>query len=239
MNGKPSLVSVGAGLAVLLLLACVIVAALFYGHERDLPVYTLGERPPERGIGVNTLTLPTASGALVVYVSGPDEFVLQPVWPRLARLSRIGQTTDGGLQIYRPAGRKGDDYVFASGDMMPDMVFRKESLSPATLAQLPISELELTLDRGAGLKSRTTRDGNIIGAAVAVLTDNEAQRRQFQPDETTGHSGRVILRSDRLPGLYWLEYLYMDQSGQVYLADRIADKTWLPVGEPLASWAKQ
>jgi hypothetical protein len=234
MERKPGLARVAIGLVLLLALAGAVVAGRVFWREQTLPVYTMGQRPPERNIGVNTLTRGS-----VVYVAGPDEFPFQPIWPAFAWGNRIGKTEGAGLYLYRPSGQIGDDYIYASGDMTGDMVYRDERIPPATLATLPISEIRLAQNVSGSPSKKTTRDAQVIREAVGALTDTAVKPVSFPLDDTRGALGYVLLLSDRLPGLGYYTDVHADDAGRVYLRMRGPDdNAWIPVGESFATWAR-
>jgi hypothetical protein len=234
MNQKRTLARVGAGIVIVLAVAGLAFTARLYLREQNLPVYEMGERPAERNIGVNTLTR-----GPVTYISGPDEFPLQPVWPPALRAGRIGKTEDGALYLYRPYGQTGDDYVYATGDMMPAIVYRNERIPAAALATLPVSEIRLFQNISGSPVKKTTRDAQVIQAAVAALTDTAAKPASFPADDVSGALGYVLLLSDRLPGLADYADVHADSAGRVYLRLRgPSEDAWMPVGDAFAIWVK-
>lgn len=219
----------GLGLALLVVVG-VTAGWFLYVTDRNLPVYLEGQRAPVDGIAVNTLTLGDQT-----YVSGPFEFSLEVLqgpfnvlWGR-----RLGRTS-GGLDVYRPNGHDGSQFVFVRGEMMPDVVYRNASALPLRLSDLDVTAMELVDNVGGSPTVRRTEDAALIGDLLAVLTGGGGVRPAPSPPRRIYH---VRLLSDRLPGLAYFAYVIFDDEGAVYVACRAQEnQLWLPVDQPLSRW---
>ena len=214
----------------LLLVAGVLAVGILFIKDRSLPVYAQGELPPSQGYGNNTLTL-----AETTYVSGKAEFRLMPIDPPFGLLWAIGRTADDG-RIYRPTGQKGDDYIYSTGLMMPQMVYRNSRLAPLELGDMRVSEMRYLNGKGS---PRTSQDTRLIREVMDSLT---AQRSVVvHPDYDAGDQGsRLELLPQQTPGLAYSVDVLIDKTGRVYLSTQteLSRDEWVPAGESFTQWVR-
>lgn len=216
-----------AGLAAALLLATTVaVGGLLILRERSLPVYTFAQEPsPGSERVTETLTLHG-----VVYVSSLGEFALDPV----GRSRQIGRTADG-MRIYAPAGQAAArDYLYLTGFMFPQVVYRRADVPAFDPRTFPLGELQLAANVGGLARLHRTSDQALLAELQARLQEPGPLIPAAGPYETY----RVALLSPRVPGVSYFLYLTVAADGQVLLAHKASPEAWFAAGERLSQWAR-
>lgn len=216
-------------LVLALLLVAGVVGVLFI-RDRSLPVYVQGELPPSQGYGNNTLTLGD-----VTYVSGKAEFRLIPLDQPFSIVWAIGRTADD-MRIYRPTGQAGDDYIYTTGLMMPQMVYRNSRLAPLELRDMRVGEIRYLNGKGS---PKTSQDTRLIREVMDSLTAQHPV--MVYPDYDGGDQGsRLDFLPEQTPGLAYRVDVLIDKTGQVYLSTQteLSQDEWVPAGESFTQWVR-
>ena len=231
MTRKKLVIALGC-LSLVLLLGGAAAGALFW-RQKSLPVYVMGELPPSQGYGTNTLTLGD-----VTYVSGKAEFRLLPQHPPFRPAWPIGRTSRE-LQVFRPDGQAGQDYVYTNGFMMTETVYRDSRLAPLEVADLRVREMRFPPKRGS-TSSRTNRDEQLIHEVLASLAAPPSV--VLHPNYDAGDQGyRLDLMPEQTPGLAYTIDTLIDNTGRVYFSTdpELSQDTWIPAGPLFTRWVHQ
>ncbi len=208
-------------------------AGAFYWRQRSLPVYVVGDLPPSGRYATNTLTL-----GHVTYVSGKAEFRLLPEAAPLGAALAIGRTSLGDMQVFRPNGG-GPGYIYTSGDMMGQTVYRDTRLEPLEVSDLRVREMRFPSRNGL-TSSRTTQDQELIHEVLASLS--AAPSVVLRPDYDAGDQRyRLDLLPEQTPGLAYTVDTLIDRTGRVYFSTEpeLGLDTWIPAGELFTRWVSQ
>ncbi len=214
----------------LLLVAGAVAIGVLFIKDRSLPVYVQGELPPSQGYGNNTLRWGEAT-----YVSGKAEFRLMPLDPPFGLLWAIGRTADDS-RIYRPTGQRDDDYIYSTGLMMPQMVYRNSRLAPLELRDMRVSEMRYLNGKGS---PKVSQDTQLIREVMDRLTAQHPV--VVHPDYEGGDQGsRLDLLPEQTPGLAYRVDVLIDKTRRVYLSTQteLSQDEWVPAGESFTQWVR-
>ncbi len=206
---------------VLFLAAILSAGYILFLRPLTLPVYRLEQKMSDHvDFMATTLTLGEK-----VYISDYSEVPLEIMANWIGKQRMIGRTQDG-MEIYAIPRQDPRNYIMLTTEMFPMMVFRAANITPVELASFPADEIQVQTT------GKKTREPAIIKEVVAALIRREGMIQGGQPVQ----SANIHLVSDRLPGLGYAVYGYVDQDGKVYLAERLAPDDWIPAGPEFTKW---
>ena len=209
--------------------------------DPSLPVYTTDQTPSAHaGYRHTTLTCGNA-----VYVNDFDEYALQLI--NVEPTQAVGRTAFGDGKICAIPGQKPEAYL--AGDVGSEMpayaVFRNRQLPPFDWRTATFREMQYTGLSSAGVDKRTA-DPTLIADVVRSLKEGAPV---IPPPPESGSLSNIAglhLYSDQLSGLVYCPAVYLDKTGQVYVAENMAlefinSRTkvrarWLPAGPDFTKW---
>jgi hypothetical protein len=212
----PRMLAVTAGVLGLMVIVGGIGTLAWYRSEGLLPLYLVADQGARLSLGNR------------VYA---QELALEPLEGQLARA--IGKTSDG-LHIY---GLKDDPqhaYVVLRGLMFPDVVYRDQTLRKWEMDWPTIEDIQLVETAGERRVVKTTQAADPIRELVATMSG--------LPQVHTARGGyrsyQLLLTSKALPGLGYSLYVIIDDSGQVFLAEKATPEQWIAAGPEFTQWLK-
>ncbi len=194
-----------------------ITGVVFLGWRKyTMPVYTLTQR---------TLTFGT-----LTYVTDVAELPLEPTNQK-GWFTQIGKTPDG-MTVHAIPQQPDRDYIVMSGEMFPDLVYRREEIAPIALQDLHVTAIELSENMGWVPVLKTTQDAAIIENVYDSLV---------HPNPAGNVAGIIYpyhlhLLSEQLPGLAYIVDVAVDNKQTVYVAQRMTPDRWLKVEGAFAEW---
>ncbi len=213
------------------LLAALLAGSYFVYHfyqGATAPVYTFTQSPSALA---DYMTSTLTSGS-TVYKNDVPEFSLIMGNTFLTRI--IGKT-EGDQFLYAFPGQDPPDYAMLTGFMMPATIFRNSQRPPFDWRRASFKEIHLSTD-AVHTKKRITRDPRVIAEVVAAMKGAFGSSHAFQVDV----SDTLFMASDQLPqGLVYCAKMYIDPSGQVYLAENALSNDWFPAGQLFSAWTKK
>jgi hypothetical protein len=150
---------------------------------------------------------------------------------------QIGQTPLGG-RVYTIPDQ--ENYVVLYDFMSPIGVFRKSGTPPYDWRTDNFNEMHLYSTRIATATPNDpiiSTDTQLIQDAVAPILGGAPA---ISPDQVNGsyESYVLYLYSEQLTGMSYGFGVYIDDSGQVYVAENTLSKEWSPASESFSEWAK-
>ncbi|MBI3169345.1 MAG: hypothetical protein HYZ22_12750 [Chloroflexi bacterium] len=150
---------------------------------------------------------------------------------------QIGQTPMGG-RLIEVAGQP--DYVVLFDFMSPIGVFRKSGNPPFDWRAVDFTEMQLypyPSSATAGTAPITSTDAALIKEALTPIREGTSA---ISPDQV--HAGYqsffLNLYSDQLYGMWYMIPVYVDETGQAYVAENTLSKEWFPANETFSNWVR-
>ncbi len=196
-------------------------------QEATAPVYTFTQSPSKMADYMSS----TLSSGGIVYENDVPEFSMNMGSTVLTRI--IGRTQDE-LLLYAFSGHNPPDYVVLTGFMMSATIFRNSQKPAFDWRSASFQEMRLTIDT-AKTRRKTTRDPQVIAEVIAALKSGFGGPRTLPVDG----GDTVFLTSSQVPpGLFYCVKMYVDSTGQVYLAESALSNQWFTVGQLFSAWVK-
>lgn len=217
------------GLAVLALLICavpvVVVVFYLYGPpllNPSMPVYDY-QVVPSTQVGYSRHTLRLRDK---VYESDYTEYALASP----GNDQQIGQTSWGG-RLYRIYGQ--EDFFVLYDFMSPLAVFRDSQKLEFDLGTADVTDMQLSpLESGP---QKNTKDSHLIQDVVTTITEGTPITSVVSGSLDTYC---LYLSGGKLVGMTYCAGVYMDKTGQVFLARDTISKEWFQASPLFEKWAK-
>ncbi len=200
-----------------------------------MPVYEYEVVPSTHdGYSRHTLTLDGTT-----YESDYSEFGL---WTNFTD-KQIGQTPLGG-RIYTIPGQ--ENYVVMYDFMSPIGVFRKSGAPLFDWRTVNYNEMRLystEITTATPNEPIISTDIQLIQDAISPFLTGSSFVSQSDVSGISGISGinegyALYLYGDQLAGMSYALGVYINESGQVYVAENTLSKEWFPASESFSQWAK-
>lgn len=228
-------------LAALVLLGLAALAALcvvlFVNHV--LPAYTTQQIPSSHP-GYRRTMLSSGNS---VYVNDYEEYPLRLINPEPTQV--IGRY--GAGKVCAIPGQNPTVYIAADcGSEMPAYeVFRNSQAPPFDWRTITFQKMQFTGPSGSGVNLFTTNQA-LIADVLRTLREGAPAATPTSATNSASNSAEIHLFSDQLPGLVFCPVVYLDPSGQVYLAESVpfaasgsqspSQTQWKSASREVADW---
>jgi hypothetical protein len=195
------------------------------------PVYTF-EQSPSTHSGYRHSTF---SSGNTVYVNDYDEYALLSANTNPTQV--VGRTEYGGDTICAIPGQKPTSYVIHVGWMGPEGIYRNSQLPPFDWRNATFQKMQFAIPDGPAANKQST-DAALIEDVVTTLKQAATTTPPSQVPGSYDNIYGLYLFSDQLPGLIYCVGVYMDNSGQVYVAENTSSKQWIQAGPRFTKWVQ-
>lgn len=222
---RPLVWIIGIALCICVLLIAGIVIVFFFPGLLNpfMPLYSF-KMTPSTHVGYTHYTLTHGN---TTYVSDYEEYALSSP----GNDHEIGQTFSG-MRLIEISGQ--GQYIVVYSFMDQVAVFRDSQASAIDLSTAGVTEMKLaSLAYAPGLSpEKDTQDSEIIQEVVSTLTEGTPI-----VSPVGGTPDCLYLSGGLLIGMQYCVGVYMDASGQVYLAHDTLSKEWFEAGPLFTEWA--
>lgn len=176
---------------------------------------------------------PTLTPGSTTYESDYAEYGLFTNWSD----QQIGQTSLGG-RIYTIPSQ--ENYVVLYDFMSPIGVFRNSQTPPFDWRTINFNEMRLysiEIATATPNEPKISTDIELIQDALSPMLGNAPV---ISPSQVAvSHKGFALyLYSEQLAGMSYSIGVYIDESGQVYMAENTLSKEWFAASKAFSEWAK-
>jgi hypothetical protein len=223
---KKWLIVLSAFAALCLAAVATVCVVLFWGASRVvdhfLPAYST-QQIPSTHPGYRRTTLLSGSSA---YVNDYEEYSLRLINPEPTQV--IGRY--GAGKVCAIPDQNPTNYIAADcGSEMPAYeVFRNSQTQPFDWRKATFQQMQFTGPSGSGVNILTTNQ-TLITDVIRTLRDGTPATTTLTLSTNASNFAEICLFSDQLPGLIFCPAVYLDPSGQVFLAESTA---YVPTGSP-------
>ena len=200
---------------------------LFFLRPQTLPVYYSEQRRSQQADFMASLI----SLGERTYISDTSEFSLEMTVNGVGKNRRVGRTSDG-LDVYTVPEQDPQNYLMATTEMFPAVIFRNIQLPPMRPGSTHFDQLQLLYNFGGGPQRVTARDAALVVEVVGTLT----RRAGILARREGARGAGVSLSADSLPGLAYHVYVYATADGSVFLSEHLSPDEWIPAGALFTQW---
>jgi hypothetical protein len=195
------------------------------------PVFTF-EQSPSTHTGYRHSTF---SSGNTVYVNDYDENALLSENTNPTQV--VGRTEYGGDTICAIPGQKPASYVIHVGWMGPESIYRNSQIQPFDWRNATFQKMQFARPDGPAANKQST-NSELIDDVVTTLKKGTPTTPPSQVPGSYDNIYGLYLYSDQLPGLIYCAGVYIDKTGQVYVAENTSSTQWIKADPSFTNWVQ-